>query len=207
MELHPNLDHVKDQILLMDPLPCLDEIYSMMSRIEKWNKVLNTRAIEMANTSKYVVVANVDVAAVANFNKFDRINKSQLKCSYCNGIKYTRETCFKLVGYPEWWGDKEKMRARCKFPNTYSSHTNQSSFVDNDVNQERGGDFLEQAAMNRMVQEMYHKVMKGKEILESPMQQQGTDIGAFAGYRKHFVNLPDGSTKFIAYTEEIELNI
>lgn len=35
MGLHSNYDLVKDQILLMDPLPSLDKVYSMLSRIEK----------------------------------------------------------------------------------------------------------------------------------------------------------------------------
>lgn len=57
------------------------------------------------------------------------------------------------------------MRSRGKFPNTHTSHANQSSFVDNDVCQEN----LDQSVMNKVVQEMYLKYMKGKEVLESPI--------------------------------------
>ena len=28
-----------------------------------------------------------------------------MKCTHCGNIKHTRETCFKLHGYPEWWND------------------------------------------------------------------------------------------------------
>lgn len=38
----------------------------------------------------------------------DKIDKSKMKCSHCGMTKHTKETCFKLVGYPEWWEDNHK---------------------------------------------------------------------------------------------------
>ena len=32
-------------------------------------------------------------------------------CSHCGGKKHTKEGCFLLVGYPEWWDDMKKQRA------------------------------------------------------------------------------------------------
>ncbi|KAG6424722.1 hypothetical protein SASPL_115142 [Salvia splendens] len=37
-----------------------------------------------------------------------RIDKSKLVCSHCGKPKHTRETCFEVVGYPEWWEDGHK---------------------------------------------------------------------------------------------------
>ncbi|XP_076931311.1 uncharacterized protein LOC143596416 [Bidens hawaiensis] len=37
-----------------------------------------------------------------------RIDKTNLKCSHCGMSKHTRDQCFKLVGYPEWWNDGHK---------------------------------------------------------------------------------------------------
>lgn len=48
MGLHSNYDNVKDQILLMDPLPTLDKVYSMLSRIEKQIEVSNAKTLELA---------------------------------------------------------------------------------------------------------------------------------------------------------------
>jgi hypothetical protein len=28
-----------------------------------------------------------------------------MKCTHCGNAKHTRETCFKLHGYPDWWHD------------------------------------------------------------------------------------------------------
>ena len=38
--------------------------------------------------------------------------KTHLKCTYCGGTRHTRNECFKLVGYPEWWPDSKKKGER-----------------------------------------------------------------------------------------------
>ncbi|KAI7750173.1 hypothetical protein M8C21_019307, partial [Ambrosia artemisiifolia] len=35
-------------------------------------------------------------------------DKSHLKCTHCGMTKHTKEQCFRLVGYPEWWSDGHK---------------------------------------------------------------------------------------------------
>ena len=41
----------------------------------------------------------------------DKEDKSHLYCTHCGMKKHTKETCFKIVGYPEWWEDfKQKNR-------------------------------------------------------------------------------------------------
>lgn len=41
IELNKNYDHVKNQILLMDPLSSLNKAYSMLLRIEKQREINN----------------------------------------------------------------------------------------------------------------------------------------------------------------------
>jgi hypothetical protein len=41
-----------------------------------------------------------------------RTDKSRLKCSHCGMNKHTKEQCFKIVGYPEWWNDGHKRGGR-----------------------------------------------------------------------------------------------
>lgn len=35
-----------------------------------------------------------------------REDKSHHKCAYCGGSWHTKEGCFKIVGYPDWWPDE-----------------------------------------------------------------------------------------------------
>ena len=34
-----------------------------------------------------------------------RIDRSRLRCTHCGMAKHTKETCYKLVGFPKWWND------------------------------------------------------------------------------------------------------
>ena len=42
--------------------------------------------------------------------------KVKLRCSHCNMTGHTRETCYKLVGYPEWWEDGHRDGQRTGSP-------------------------------------------------------------------------------------------
>lgn len=39
-------------------------------------------------------------------------DKATLQCSHCGGTRHTKEECFKLIGYPEWWSDPKKKEPR-----------------------------------------------------------------------------------------------
>lgn len=40
----------------------------------------------------------------------------KLRCTHCGGSRHTKESCFKIVGYPEWWDEFQKRRAATKAP-------------------------------------------------------------------------------------------
>ncbi|XP_078166104.1 uncharacterized protein LOC144560731 [Carex rostrata] len=48
------------------------------------------------------------------FNSNSTRNQSQSAtgagCTHCGNPKHTKETCFKLHGYPEWWKELKKKR-------------------------------------------------------------------------------------------------
>ncbi|XP_041996060.1 uncharacterized protein LOC121746199 [Salvia splendens] len=43
-----------------------------------------------------------------NNNQRDDEDKSKLVCSYCKKKKHTKESCFELIGYPDWWEEKHE---------------------------------------------------------------------------------------------------
>lgn len=103
----------------------------------------NVAAVQFVGSQKYTVNETQK-------DKFGRIDKSKLKCDYCNGTKHTRETCFKLVGYPEWWPNP-KIRGKSS---SSSSHTNQSCLLENALARGQSGEEMDQVALNKIVQEM-----------------------------------------------------
>ncbi|XP_057949697.1 uncharacterized protein LOC131144827 [Malania oleifera] len=45
-------------------------------------------------------------------NSKSRATPDGTKCSHCGNTKHTRETCFKLPGYPDWWHDRLAQKRR-----------------------------------------------------------------------------------------------
>lgn len=63
---------------------------------------------QLKNTAKEEIV-DVDgsVAFVAHGNCSSSINKSSLICNVCNQRGHKTNNCFQVLGYPEWWLEKE----------------------------------------------------------------------------------------------------
>ena len=39
-------------------------------------------------------------------------DKAKLRCTHCGGTRHTRDGCFKLIGYPEWWQGRKGQQQR-----------------------------------------------------------------------------------------------
>lgn len=62
MGLNDSYDHVKKQVLVMDPLPSINKVYSMVLRVEKQRKI----HISLSDS----VVYNAMMAKSKNFRNF-----------------------------------------------------------------------------------------------------------------------------------------
>ena len=49
----------------------------------------------------------------ASFRR-DMEGKTHLRCSHCGGIRHTKEGCFKLIDFPEWWEEHRQRKADTK---------------------------------------------------------------------------------------------
>ncbi|WJZ88913.1 hypothetical protein VitviT2T_008174 [Vitis vinifera] len=50
-----------------------------------------------------------------------------MKCTHCGNTKHTRDTCFKLHGYPDWWNDLQAWKKREIIAN--DNHTGRAAVV------------------------------------------------------------------------------
>lgn len=41
-----------------------------------------------------------------------KVSSDSMKCTHCGNSKHTRETCFKLHRYPDWWNDLQARKKR-----------------------------------------------------------------------------------------------
>ena len=108
--LDDRLDNIRAQVLQMSSFPSLEQAYAHVRRESNrqgmmikngQETVLNS--IAMATQGYKPCEVNTSTSKFSNFK-----DKSKLKCSHCGGTRHTREQCFKIVGYPEWWKNTKK---------------------------------------------------------------------------------------------------
>ncbi|KAL0416250.1 UNVERIFIED_CONTAM: Retrovirus-related Pol polyprotein from transposon RE1 [Sesamum latifolium] len=100
MGLGDAYDHVRNQILLMDPLPSVGKAYSMILRVEK------QREVHASSSHDGAMTANLTRRQGANGGVSRRqgpVDKRSQYCDHCKRTGHARDSCFKLTGYPDWY--------------------------------------------------------------------------------------------------------
>jgi transposase InsO family protein len=95
--LDDKLDMERANILQMTPFPTLEQAFARVRKEVTRQGVMNTE------------VETEHLAPAAMYSKgYKGMDKSHLKCTHCGMTKHTKEQCFKLVGYPDWFKEKRK---------------------------------------------------------------------------------------------------
>ena len=89
MGLNDSYSAIRGQILLMQPLPTIGKIYSMILQEEKQRDLAVSREALMADAWR----------TNTNNNTFNK-GRGKLRCSHCNGNNHTIDRCFHLHGFP-----------------------------------------------------------------------------------------------------------
>ena len=99
----------------MDPLPIVDVAYATIRREISRRKIMTDVSSQGLNPSEI----GSGLAAMKNKN-FPRNHESddrqKFRCSHCGGSRHTKEGCFKLVRYPDWWDDLQRRKTATKAP-------------------------------------------------------------------------------------------
>uniref|UniRef100_A0A3Q7F038 GAG-pre-integrase domain-containing protein n=1 Tax=Solanum lycopersicum TaxID=4081 RepID=A0A3Q7F038_SOLLC len=122
--VNDSLDKEKRDILNLDPLPTIDAAYATIRReISRRGIMTGNSSLERGPSeigSGLVTQRRSDSSFSRSDSSFRREDKTHLKCSHCGGTKHTKEGCFKLIGYPEWWEDLRQRKAATKVTKTGS---------------------------------------------------------------------------------------
>ncbi|XP_075633672.1 uncharacterized protein LOC142606162 [Castanea sativa] len=104
MGLNDSFSHIRGQILLMDPIPSVDKVYSLLIQDEK------QRSVGQGSTNGPFVESTALVAKVMNLDSktFKKV-KEKPACSHCGLRGHIVEKCYKLHSYPPRY--KSKLRA------------------------------------------------------------------------------------------------
>jgi hypothetical protein len=96
MDLNESFTQVRGQILLMDPMPNIDRVFSLIRQEERQRSIVQLNVPYVQSTA---LLCSTDTArstpAKQAFQKRDK-----LTCSHCGLIGHTMEKCYKLHGYP-----------------------------------------------------------------------------------------------------------
>ncbi|KAB2614171.1 hypothetical protein D8674_038887 [Pyrus ussuriensis x Pyrus communis] len=116
-------DKVRSDILRTQPLPSVEEVFSMVRREAQRHATMmggshigsqgGGPAAAMVSRSPASLpsggVSNLSV----NSRSFTRENKDNLKCTFCGQTRHTEDTCFEKHGVPEWFPElKKRLRAK-----------------------------------------------------------------------------------------------
>ncbi|KAL0358343.1 UNVERIFIED_CONTAM: hypothetical protein Sangu_0683700 [Sesamum angustifolium] len=104
MGLSESFDHLRDQLLVMDPVPTVNKAYSMVLRVEKQREV-HMEGSENMDTAALQVRApgKKDYLAKGGNQRRTYVDKRGQYCTNCDKSGHTKDTCFKLHGTPDWY--------------------------------------------------------------------------------------------------------
>jgi len=88
---------VKTQVLLMDPLPSINKVYSLVVQEESNNIQLSSLVII---DDSNILVHAADAARGSGCGKTNFGGKGSRYCTFCNHINHTIETCYQKHAFP-----------------------------------------------------------------------------------------------------------
>ncbi|CAN7024392.1 unnamed protein product [Brassica rapa subsp. trilocularis] len=94
---------VRSSLVSRTPLQPMEEVYNVV-RQEEDMRTANKLEEEVAVTP----VTAFTVQAKGR-GRYDDSNKSVF-CKHCNRNGHSPDSCFAVIGYPEWWGDRPRAR-------------------------------------------------------------------------------------------------
>lgn len=184
--------NVKSQIWLMDILPSINKAYVMVSRIKKQKEINVEQKVEIDNFSSRFQQRNGYGNRIGN-GRF--IKKSGRKCTHYGCTNHSRETCFELIGYPDWFPkeirkNKDQVHATNEFDHEQESYEEEIKSTNSMTTQMHNkntvsNNFFSPQQLNMLAQEMC-KIIKGKAVLQSHLSHRARsskeDFIAFAGF-------------------------
>ncbi|XLU47867.1 hypothetical protein S245_042681 [Arachis hypogaea] len=103
-------DQIRGDILRKDPIPDLEECYSLVRREFVWLATMKgepekpeaSALVSRSRSTQHKSNPNQQDRTGSNhFKSTDSANKSTYRCAHCDQSGHTKSHCFELVGYPD----------------------------------------------------------------------------------------------------------
>ncbi|KAL0453807.1 UNVERIFIED_CONTAM: hypothetical protein Slati_1358800 [Sesamum latifolium] len=102
MGLNEFFEGIRNQILIMEPLPSISKAYAIVLRVERQREVNSTYENPTQNMA---MQARISVGGNAK-NQWKRRgtqDKRNQFCTHCSKTGHSRDCCSEIHGYPEWY--------------------------------------------------------------------------------------------------------
>ncbi|RVW89832.1 hypothetical protein CK203_034463 [Vitis vinifera] len=111
---YDRLDHVWSDVLRLKPFPSIEQAYAHIRREDFRQSVMVSRA-EVVASGAIMAIKGVKSGHSQTLLKSGSSSQSKghsdgNKCTHCGITKHTRETCFKLHGYLDWWHELQAQK-------------------------------------------------------------------------------------------------
>ncbi|XP_056694807.1 uncharacterized protein [Spinacia oleracea] len=107
--LNKDYDQAKINLLSMDPLPSVNRAYHLLQQIEKQGALnLSSHSSEMSallsvHNNQYNRPPSGSAGQRRDYRDSSKKQKFDRFCDHCKMKGHTKDVCFKIVGYPEWY--------------------------------------------------------------------------------------------------------
>ncbi|XP_022859081.1 uncharacterized protein LOC111379875, partial [Olea europaea var. sylvestris] len=215
MGLNDTYDNVRNQVLVMEPLPSVNRAYSMVLRVKKQREVHMLYPEINDNTAMMIRGANArndgrgrngsgrgnwtgrstfgrgNHAVGRRINRrYDNFDKELMYCDHCGMSGHSKEGCFRLIGFPDWY----KKDQRTKDPSWRNTSNNVVKIdnspldFDNDFAAVTTKDTSSSSDIAAIVQQELMKILKGKKLNDNEDQVNFAYLRDYSGmYTQHFV--------------------
>lgn len=95
---------VSQNIISMDPMPSLDEVYSRIIREEQ--RLSATRSHEQQHEAVGFMVRREQSENQIGIKSDSLSVKSRVTCSHCGRTGHEKKECWSIVGFPDWWMER-----------------------------------------------------------------------------------------------------
>jgi hypothetical protein len=98
MGLNESYSHVRGQILLIDPLPSINKVFSLIIQEER-QRMISSSSISFKQNTTALFTKTMSPTRFAG-NKSLHIRKNQPICSHYGIFGHTVEKCYRIYGFP-----------------------------------------------------------------------------------------------------------
>ncbi|KAL6319103.1 hypothetical protein AAG906_001576 [Vitis piasezkii] len=110
--LDDRLDKTRSDVLQLKPFPTVEQAYAFVHTTP--GGVMISKGIKR---SHYQTTPKPGALSLSRGKSKTKPPSDGMKCTHCGNSKHTRDTCFKLHGYPDWWNDFQARKKRETFAN------------------------------------------------------------------------------------------